>query len=216
MLYNELCSIAHSISVYRVQHKGDTRSKKKPFYIGDGHESTRRTPWWDNWIGCWVSTCSVCRQWCMFFNTQNCQVGRGRKYNEIRKRYMLGQRRPRRSDGMIEQKMNSTSENAADYNTKNPSKDSHRTTWIIHMLECSLAQMFSFDLNSTSISNCLVELLGKLACRHSLPSKILKCDWSPIKRVRIMPPYRRSRRCRSLGRQFVVRFRIGIRLCRVS
>ena len=126
----------------------------------------------------------------VLFNAENHHVGSGLKHIEIRERYMLGQTKPRDADGVIELNVRyiATSENVADINTKNLSKESH-----VKHANALYDGLFPWHKNFPWISSeegverdgqtaYSVESLGMSPGAHSRPSKILRCDWTAIER----------------------------------
>ena len=127
----------------------------------------------------------------VLFNAENHHVGTGLKHIEIRDRYMLGQTRPRVDDGVIELNVRyiATTENVADINTKNLSKEVHGKH-----AEALYNGKFPWDKDFPWISSeegverdgqtaYSVESFGLSVDVHSRPSKtIQQSDWSPTER----------------------------------
>ena len=119
----------------------------------------------------------------VLFNAENHHVGTGLKHIEIRDRYMLGQTRPREGDGVIELNVRyiATTDNAADINTKNLSKEIHgrhadalyngKFPWDEDFPWISSEEGVEHD-GQTAYS---VESVGLSVGEHSRPGEILPC-----------------------------------------
>jgi hypothetical protein len=132
----------------------------------------------------------------VLFNAENHHVGTGLKHIEIRDRYMLGQTRPREDDGVIELNVRyiATTENVADINTKNLSKETHgKHAEALYSGKFPWNEDFPWISSEEGVERngqtaYSVESLGVSAGAHSRPSKILDSDWSVFGRSQNQNP----------------------------
>ena len=109
---------------------------------------------------------------------------------------MLGQTKPREDDGVIELNVRyiATTDNAADINTKNLSKEVHgRHAEALYNGRFPWDEDFPWILSEEDVERdgqtaYSVESLGLSAGAHSRPSKILQCDWTTSERSRNYNP----------------------------